>query len=402
MEYIYLFLSETVNLWLEISFYLLLGMLIAGLLNMLLGREFISRNLGKGGFLSIIKATILGIPLPVCSCGVIPLASSLKKDGADRSSVLSFLVSTPTTGVDSIFATYSLLGPLFAIFRPLAAFISGIAVGISDYLLREEREREKKRDVPKHTHSKVKIAFRVKQFIRYSFFEMPQDIGKWLIIGVFLGGLITILIPKELFSQYFSFPIDFLIALVVGVPLYVCATGSIPIAASLIQKGFSPGAALVFLIVGPATNSITLYFIRGKLGKKPFYIYLISIVVIAPILGLIFNGIWSILGKAPQLVTGGGRMLPYGAKLIAGIILFLLIANAVLRRNRLIAEPDLELSVPDIHCKHCKIILESKLSDIEEIERVNVDIEKKSVKIKGNINRDKVIDIIKKAGYNPK
>jgi len=358
--------------------------------------------LGKGGFLSIIKATILGIPLPVCSCGVIPLASSLKKDGADRSSVLSFLVSTPTTGVDSIFATYSLLGPLFAIFRPLAAFISGIAVGISDYLLRGEKEKEKERDVPKHTHSKVKITFRIKQFIRYSFFEIPQDIGKWLIIGVFLGGLITILIPKELFSKYFSFPIDFLIALIVGVPLYVCATGSIPIAASLIQKGFSPGAALVFLIVGPATNSITLYFVRGKLGKRPFYIYLISIIISALVLGLIFNGIWAILGEAPQLVTGGGRMLPSWTKLIAGIILFLLIANAVLRKSRAIAEPDMEFSVPDIHCKHCKITLEGKLRDIKEIEDVNVDVDKKSIKIKGNVSKDKVVDVIKKAGYNPK
>ncbi len=400
MNYIYLFLSETINLWLEISFYLLIGMLIAGLLNMLLGREFISRNLGKGGFLSIIKATILGIPLPVCSCGVIPLASSLKKDGADRSSVLSFLVSTPTTGADSIFATYSLLGPLFAIFRPLAAFVSGIVVGISDYLLR--REKQKEIDVPKHTHSKVKIAFRIRQFIRYSFFEIPQDIGKWLIVGVFLGGLITILIPKGLFSKYFSFPIDFLIALIVGVPLYVCATGSIPIAASLIQKGFSPGAALVFLIVGPATNSITLYFVRGKLGKRPFYIYLISIIVSALVLGLIFNGIWAILGEAPQLVTGGGRMLPYGVKLLTGIVLFLLIANAVLRKNRSITEPDMEFSVPDIHCKHCKITLEGKIRDIKEVENVDVDVDKKSVKIKGNVNKDKVVDVIKKAGYNPR
>ncbi|UCG35489.1 MAG: permease, partial [Candidatus Omnitrophota bacterium] len=286
MSVIINFFKESISLWLEVSPYLLLGMTFAGLLHILIGKAFISHQLGKGGLSSIVKSTAIGIPLPVCSCGVIPLAASLRKDGAHKSSVLSFLVSTPTTGVDSIFATYSLMGPLFAIFRPLGALIAGIFLGTIDYVV--EGKKEKLTAMPEHFHHKMKASHKVKEFFRYSFREIPEDIGAWLLIGTLLGGAIAAFVPKELFSQYISFPFDFLVALIIGIPLYVCATGSIPIAASLIAKGFSPGAALVFLIAGPATNAITLSFVRVKLGRKSFNLYLISIILVSILLGVLF------------------------------------------------------------------------------------------------------------------
>lgn len=166
------FIRESISLWLEVSPYLLLGMFIAGLLHVFLGKEFISRHLGKGGIASVVKATIFGIPL-VCSCGVIPLASSLQKDGAHKSSVLSFLVSTPTTGVDSILATYSLMVPLFAIFRPLGALISGIIVGGINYLF--EGKTEETKLTPVHNHPKVKIKFRIKDETGQAFFIQLFD-----------------------------------------------------------------------------------------------------------------------------------------------------------------------------------------------------------------------------------
>lgn len=393
------FLRESLNLWLEVSPYLLLGMFIAGLLHVFLGKELISRHLGRGGISSIIKATILGIPLPVCSCGVIPLASSLKKDGAHSSSVLSFLVSTPTTGVDSILATYSLMGPLLAIFRPLGSLLAGIFLGILDYI--SGGRKEKVRIVPRHNHPSISISFRLRELFRYSFFELPQDIGKWLIVGTILGGAISAFIPKELFSQYVSFPFDFLIALIIGVPLYVCATGSIPVAASLIQKGFSPGAALVFLIAGPATNAITLAFVRAKLGKKSFYLYLVSIIVVSIILGFIFNYLWLGLGKDISLITGAGQMLPLSFKVICGLVLFLLIMYSFPTRKKKLKTADLEIDVPDIHCRHCKITLESKIGEVEGINTVSVSVKEKKIRIQGKVDKEKVLEKIKEAGYTP-
>jgi len=217
MNTVIAFLEESARLWLEVSPYLLIGITIAGLLHVFLGKEFVSRHLGKGGISSIIKVTALGVPLPVCSCGVIPLASSLKKDGAHKSSILSFMVSTPATGVDSILASYSLLGPLFAIFRPLGALISGITLGILDYLV--EGKKEKTKSISKHSHHKEQQFPGLKEFFRYAFLEIPQDIGKWLIAGTIIGGAIAAFIPKELFSQYFFYPLDFLIALLVGIPM---------------------------------------------------------------------------------------------------------------------------------------------------------------------------------------
>ncbi len=394
------FFKESISLWLEVSPYLLLGMTFAGLLHVLIGKAFISRQLGKGGLSSIVKATAIGVPLPVCSCGVIPLAASLRKDGAHKSSVLSFLVSTPTTGVDSIFATYSLMGPLFAIFRPLGALIAGIFLGSLDYIV--EGRKEKPAVIPEHAHHKMKPSHRVREFFRYSFREIPEDIGMWLIIGTLLGGAIAAFIPKEIFSQYVFFPFDFLIALVIGIPLYVCATGSIPIAASLIAKGFSPGAALVFLIAGPATNAITLSFVRVKLGKKSFNLYLLSIILVSLLLGLLFNFVWVKLGANPNLIMGAGQMIPFSVKAVCAFILLGLIAPSLFKRKTHAIPQGIEVEVPDIHCAHCKVVLEASLAELEGVEEVFVDVAKKKVHLSGAADRKNIIDKIKKAGYHPK
>ncbi|MCK5160626.1 MAG: permease [Candidatus Aureabacteria bacterium] len=393
------FLNEVVKLWLNVAPYLLLGIVIAGILHIFMGKDFITRHLGKPGFASILKATIFGVPLPVCSCGVIPLASSLKKDGANTSSVLAFLVSTPTSGVDSILATFSLMGLLFAAFRLIGAFVAGLTVGITDYLFGSENKQESY--MADHSHPEITAGMKIREFFYYTFREIPRDIGKWLLVGTIFGGAIAAFVPADFFSGYLGFPLDFIVALLVGIPMYVCATGSIPIAASLIMKGFSPGAGLVFLIVGPATNAITLSFVRAKLGKKSFYLYLISIVVTAVVLGLFFNGIWAALGKNVSLVAGHGKIIPYWIKLGSGIVLLSLIASTFLNRGSRMEKPDMELGVPDLHCKSCKIKVENSLRGIDGLEKVSIDIENKVVQIKGSVNRKEVLDKIKEAGYNP-
>ncbi|MBN2190425.1 MAG: permease [Candidatus Aureabacteria bacterium] len=395
------FYNNVIELWLEVSPYLLLGMFIAGFLHVFLGADFIKRHLGRQGLLSIIKATFFGVPLPVCSCGVIPLANSLKKDGANTSSVLAFLVSTPTTGVDSILATFSLMGPLFAVFRPLAAFLSGIGVGIMNFLFGEKNVDLPAPEENRKIKVRRKIGPKIRELIYYAFAEVPQDIGKWLLIGTVAGGAIAAFIPGDFFAEYLVFPWDFLAAIIVGVPLYVCATGSIPIAASLILKGFSPGAALVFLIVGPATNAITLSFVRAKLGRRAFYIYLASIIFSAVVLGLLFNYVWAFFGEDPRMVMGHGKMLPVWVKVVCAVLLLGMIAAGFFKRGCRIKNPDIEISVPDIHCGSCGEKIEKALSGLGGVEGVSVDIGSKKVRVKGRVTRDILEETIKKEGYHP-
>ena len=381
--------------------YLLFGMAAAGFLHIFLSKEIVFRHLGDGGIKSVVKATLLGIPLPICSCGVIPVASSLEKEGAHKSSILAFLVATPTTGVDSIFATYSLLGPLFAIFRPLAAMACGISLGAADYFA--EGKNSRKKEAKPHAHAQARISFKWREFLRYSFVEVPQDVGKALMLGIIIAGAIAAFVPTSIFEKYFFFPFDFIAALLMGIPLYVCSTGSIPVAVSLIMKGFSPGAGLVFLITGPATNAVTLAFVWTKLGKKSFYLYLINIIVVAVLMGLLFNYLWFSPSRESLLMSGAGKMLDQRVKIIAGIILLGLILNTFPRSKscKLDAAADMEISVPDIDCKHCKIALVGALHDAKGINRVVVDINKKIVKIFGPPDPEEVLKIIRDTGCNP-
>lgn len=400
------FFQEMIDLWLAMAPYILLGMIIAGGLHLFLGKDFIARHLGKGGLASVVKATILGVPLPVCSCGVIPLASALRKDGAHKSSVLAFLVSTPTTGIDSIFATYSLLGPLFALFRPLAAVISGITLGLLDYTF--EGRHQKDASVVEHKHRSISRNFTIKEFINYAFREIPADIGRWLVYGTLIGAAISAVIPGDIFSRYLVFPWDFVVAVAVGIPLYVCATGSIPIAASLMMKGLSPGAALVFLITGPATNVVTLSFVRATMGRRSFYLYLGNIIITAVMLGLIFNRLWGFFQINMSTMThAAGEMLPMWFKVFCGSALALLIVPHFFKppacsteHHHESGEFDYEIKVPDIHCDHCRMVLEDRLRG-SGVEKVKVDVAAKLIRVKGSISRDELIERIRSAGYNP-
>jgi hypothetical protein len=398
MEYLTKFFQAIIYLWAEMAPYLLLGVGFAGLLHVFIAKNLINRHLGKLGIFSIIKATLLGVPLPVCSCGVIPLAASLRKDGAHKSNVLAFLISTPTTGVDSILATYALLGPVFAIFRPLAAIVAGIIVGILDYLFSVEA---KTNFIPRHEHIQLKFSDKIKELVRYCFWEVPQDIGKWLIVGTVLGAAITAFIPNELLSSYLKFPWDFAAALAIGLPLYVCATGSIPIAVSLLQKGFSPGAALVFLIAGPATNTITMAFVRAKLGKQSFYLYIFSIVITAVVMGLGLNYFWQLFGAKIDFIHNHGTHLPQSLKYFCAVVLAGLVINSLFKKNTCLISADLEISLADIHCQQCKMVLEKAIKEIPAVERVVVDVESKKIFITGSVDKNHIRWIIKQAGYTP-
>lgn len=398
LDLFYNILQESTRLWMAVAPYLLLGMFIAGILHAFLGQNFIVRHLGGGAFASILKATVFGIPLPICSCGVIPVAASLKKEGASKSSVLSFLVSTPTTGVDSILATYSLLGPLFAIFRPLAAFISGITIGVFNRIFNPEVEKP----ASVHHHPPLPSHFKVKEVFRYGFLELAEDIGKWMLLGVVLGGILTVAIPEDLLARHLSQPVlHFLIMLALAIPLYVCATGSIPIAAALIAKGFSPGAALVFLIAGPATNTVTLSFVYSKLGRRSFYLYLLSIILVSLSVGWIFNILWQRLGGDVSLIASHGQALSPTLMAICGIVLFILVIKGLFPAKKMTQKMKYELYVPDVTCKHCKMTIEDALQKLPGVEQVQVDIDKKVVGVDGEASLEDIKDKIRGAGYTP-
>lgn len=337
ISFLKLLFSEILKFWLDLSPYLLLGMLISSVLRLFIREELILRHLGKNRYLDVLKAAFIGVPLPVCSCGVIPIAQSLRKQGASESATLSFLVSTPVTGVDSIMVTYSFLGLLFAVFRPLAAFFAGIFTGGLNVLSGNRSESAAKNE--EHCccchEENTKVTGNMESFLRHLFIEQPADIGKWLISGVIIGAVISVLVPGDLDSFFKGYPfLDFFVVLFFAIPMYVCATSSIPVAYSLMLKGFSPGAALVFLMAGPATNTVTMSFVYRELGKKTFYIYLAGIAISSIICGAVFNFLWFEMSGSQVTDLCCGENVPGAIRTVSGIILAAMVAATFIRREK--------------------------------------------------------------------
>lgn len=333
-------ISESWHVLLESAPFMIFGFVVAGLLKSFVKPDFVSKNLGSGKKTDIVKASLLGIPIPLCSCGVIPAAAQIKEQGAGKGATASFLISTPETGVDSVAVTWALLDPVMTVLRPVAAFISAITAGfvIDSFDRHEPEEKVNGMNIKLgpideelssgscsdencnsndsscgcsdcgcghehghghgHNHESPdgfipKIIFGLK----YSFGELLQDIGTWFIIGVILAGIFSALIPDGFIENNLGDGfLPLLIMLAAAVPLYVCATASTPIAAALALKGLSPGAALVFLLAGPATNAASFTVVAKMLGKKSAVIYLVSIIICALILGVLTNWLYAMLG----------------------------------------------------------------------------------------------------------
>jgi len=277
MELIKEYFIALFNLTADMAPYLLLGFLFAGILKVFLPTNLMNKYLGKNSFSSVLNASILGIPLPLCSCGVLPAGISLNKNGASKGASVSFLISTPQTGVDSILVTWSMLGLPFAIIRPIAALFTGLFGG----LLTNKIEKEDVHSAQTETNvSSIKQKASFKEIFRYAFVEMLNDIAKWLIIGLLIAAFIEVLLPDNFFQDFkISGILGMIIILAASIPLYICATSSVPIAAVLLLKGISPGALLVFLMAGPATNAAAITVIGQNLGKKTLAIYLTSLIV---------------------------------------------------------------------------------------------------------------------------
>lgn len=387
------------SLFLEMSPFLMLGFLISGLLYIIISKETIANNLGKPGALSVIKAAIFGVPMPLCSCGVIPVAASLYKRGASKGATLSFLISTPQTGVDSILITYGMLGPVFAMTRPVIALITGVIGGLFTEQINSEDYTTSIKTNHKHPKKTLKDA------IKYAFISLPQDIAGPLIKGILMAGLITLLIPDNFFQDYGITGWSAMILMaVLSIPMYICATASVPIAAGLISSGIEPGAAFVFLMAGPATNIATISVIINTLGKKIVYIYLSTIFTCSIIFGALINKFIIINLNSMHHQMNHNHWL----NILSGLLLLAVCIYAISNKffikdviENLKNKADLSFIVKGMTCNHCKETVTEAINTCDGIQDVTINLESGQTFIYGNnLNKQHIITSINNVGYS--
>ena len=388
----------------EMSPYLLLGFLIAGILHVFVPQRFYTRYLSHDNKFSVLWAALLGIPLPLCSCGVIPTAIGLRNEKASKGAVASFLIATPQTGIDSILATFSVLGLGFAIIRPAAALVTGVCGG----LLVNRLVKEDSGTGPMDGSCRVESGNKVWRVLRYAYFDMIQDIGLRLIIGLLVAALIQVLVPNEFFLHFGSNPLlQMLVILIVAVPMYICSTGSIPVAAALIMKGLSPGAALVMLMAGPAVNLASILVVRKALGARFTAIYLLVIVGFSILFGLLVNAIGiNVIPMAGQDdCCASEAMTPGTFKIICSILLTLFILFALTMKlfskftQKEVAPDTVVYTVEGMHCSHCEAAVCRALEDVEGVESAKASATRNTLTIQGPAPEAAVRAAVEKAGY---
>lgn len=338
MEIVWGVLKESWHIWMEASVYLLFGFFVAGIIHVFFTPEKIVKYLAGSKIRSVLYAALFGVPLPLCSCGVVPAALSLKKNGANNGAVLSFLISTPVSGVDSIALTYTLLDPIMTVARPLSGFLAGSIAGILENFFGSSISVFSPSSSDSCCASGVKSSLRKRmaEGFRYAFIDLTTDIARWFLVGMLLAGVISYLIPHHWVEHYLGGGFSSMfIMLVVGIPLYICASASTPIAAALILKGMSPGTALVFLLAGSATNIASLVVLAKFLGKWAITVYLGSIAVCSIVFGLLLDAIYTMLNIQPHALSGTATSIfPPAVVWSASFILAFLMLLGLVRRRR--------------------------------------------------------------------
>lgn len=393
-------------LFLELSPYLILGFIIAGVLHVFMPKTLFQKHLGKPTMGSILKAAAFGIPLPLCSCGVIPTGISLRQNGASKGATNSFLISTPQTGVDSILITYSLMNIYWAIARPLIALITAILGGWLTEKIDTEASEIEINNTKSATYKSWTLRAKIKRVFSYAFLEFLPDITRPLIIGVLLAAVITNIIPPSLFENYLTIPmLNMVIVLIVSIPLYVCATASVPIATAFLLVGVSPGAVLVFLMAGPATNIATITVLWKSLGKKSTIAYLSAIVI-----GAFTFGVFIDYALPSELFTtiktaSSKHIHPIGnsiavASSVLLIALILYVEYKKLFPNTMkISDNQKQYLVEGMSCNHCKTSVEKNVNQIEGITSAVVDLGSKTLVIEGQVKDSEIESKINSLGF---
>jgi uncharacterized membrane protein YraQ (UPF0718 family) len=363
------------NIWLvylDTAVWLLLGLLAAGAIKLFISQDTMRRWVGGRGIGAILRAALFGAPLPLCSCGVLPAAIGLHRAGASKEATVSFLISTPETSVDSVAVTYALMGPLMAVFRPIAALVNAVGTGLLTTLVadktvsqnvaasseavtsccstKDEAESisccsskavpveasccstENKDSNNSDTKANVSFSSKLWQVLSYAGAELLDDISKWLVIGIVLAGAMITFIPPDWFAQWGNGIGAMLIMLVVGVPMYICAVASTPVAAGLLISGVSPGAVLVFLLVGPATNIASFALLKNELGLKVTLVYLAGLSIFSLLMGLSLEWLLAAQGWQINAVLGESHaILPSVVSWVSAFLLLFLVIKPLRR-----------------------------------------------------------------------
>lgn len=316
----------------EMSPYLLFGFLVAGVLSVFISAEFIERHLGGSGIWPLLKASAFGVPLPLCSCGVIPVSMSLRKHGASKGACIAFLLSTPQTGADSILVTLSLLGPVYAIFRPLAALVTGLIGGGLVQLFDSQAGDISQPECTDACCTEKKQKPKVVRALRHGFITLPADIGKSMLVGLVIAAIISAVVPEDFFAPLLGGGIlAMVVMMALGIPVYVCATASVPVAVALLTKGVSPGAVMVFLMTGPATNAAALATIWANLGRRTAVTYIATVSGCAIAAGLLLDRI--VQGIGSDIAFKPSWMLPPVVKYVSAVVLLAVLTFAIIRKR---------------------------------------------------------------------
>jgi HflK protein len=338
-------IRETIAVFIDASPYLLFGFLLAGVIKVLIPADWLGAKLGRRDFRSVLFASLIGLPLPLCSCSVIPTAVSLRRSGATKGATVSFLISTPETGVDSISVTYALLDPILTVARPVTAFVTAILAGSAVNLTCGEECEAADTPAPESHEDTCgcpddhcgdephRPTRRLRAMLHYGFRTLLDDLTPLLIIGLVLTGVVGALLPPGALANpsFRGFP-AMLLMLLIGIPLYVCATSSTPVAAALIAKGISPGAALVFLLAGPATNIASLTVMLKILGRRVVVVYLLVLAAATLAAGFAVNALYAASGiDATAIVGKAGEIVPRWLALLSALILLALMVRSGVR-----------------------------------------------------------------------
>jgi len=407
-----------VELWrilLELAPSLLVGLFIAGLIHAFVPPGVIRRGLSKPDWRSVVRASIVGVPLPLCSCGVIPTALGLRREGASRGAATSFMISTPQTGVDSILVTAAFLGWPFAIFKLVAAFVTGVVGGVvvnravPEASTLDDDEIANLNTEPSPTGGIARIV----EAVRYAVFDLLGAIYLWLVIGVLAAALVTTLTPADFFAgrTWADGLLGMLVMLAIALPLYVCTTASVPIAASLIAAGLPAGSALVFLMAGPATNLATIGAVYRTLGGAVLSIYLGTVVVMSLGFGLVFD---QLLISVPDQIIAHEHGQSWLAT-ASTLLLLALTAMLAMRRYRTDQDaaggksgsPDASspdetvLQVKGMTCGHCVATVKTTLEAFDEVTEAEPNLASGQVRVRGGfVETDKLKQAIEGAGFH--
>ncbi len=398
--------------------YLLLGLILSGILSVFISPAWVEKHLGTGKISSIVKATLLGVPLPLCSCGVIPVAASIRRSGASKGATTAFLISTPQTGVDSIFATYGLLGPFFAIFRPLAALITGIIGGIGVSILDSDDLRKTEGDQSiNHLHVEEGRFGKIRAALKYGLVTLPGDIAKALIVGIILAGVISTFVSPDFVSKYINnYHLTMFMMLFLGIPIYVCSTSSIPIALGFMHIGITPGAAFVFLISGPATNAAAISVIWKVLGRKSALIYIFTVIIGALLGGYSFDMLQNSFSISQKL-TAPCHVELSTPELVSAVLLIAVLSYSLFIKAK--REPcsscsgdvgdscsndsfkTVSVKIGGMTCGHCVNAVERAILSTKGVSKAQVSLNDKTATIYGNsFSTGDIITAITTLGYS--